>query len=329
MTNQTSSNEMLLRIQQFSNQNLMAEKIHTVEKLGAGFFFEQGMSQGKDNPDQFCFNFHGLNIVFYYFDDRLGNFFHNDFGKRIGSQYSVQSSSKLGPDLSFFITLGSNNQSTPEQFSNEINPDCLVFESLGLELAIQRDFVGKDDLRGHVYLLVQEEFEDGIYNALRWSVPRRLLDKRALLLHSSCVVDHDNRACLFLGHSGAGKTTVASFAGTRKVLGDDMNVVRFENGKIYAYAANLGGAIQSEFSGNGFLVKGVYWLQKSSTVNLFPLAPGQLTQKLLVSAANVFVGDHKMDPLPLVMNLIGPMASLLNGYILNFKKDEEFWNAIQ
>jgi|GEM_PF-1449834 len=328
MTNQISSSEFRSRIHQFSNQALMAEKIHAVENLGAGFFSQQGLIQGKESPEQFCFNFHGLNIVFYYFDERLANFFHNDFGKKIGGQFSNPSSSKLGPDLSFFITLDGND-ANQGQFSNEINPDCLVFESFGLELAIQRDFIGKDDLRGHVYLLVHEELEDGIYNALRWSVPRRLLDKRALLLHSSCVVDHDNRACLFLGHSGAGKTTVASFAGTRKVLGDDMNVVRFENGHIYAYAANLGGAIQSEFSGNGFLVKGVYWLQKSAVSQVIPLAPGQLTQKLLVSAANIFVGDHKMEPLPLVMNLIGPMANSLNGYILNFKKDEEFWNAIQ
>ena len=42
----------------------------------------------------------------------------------------------------------------------------------------------------------------------------------------------------FLGHSGAGKTTVTSLSGNRLILGDDMNLISLDNNKFFGLVKN-------------------------------------------------------------------------------------------
>jgi hypothetical protein len=65
-----------------------------------------------------------------------------------------------------------------------------------------------------------------IENQLRILAAYRLAESGGVLLHSSCVVD-DGGAYLFLGPSGAGKTTLARLgvASGRTVLSDDLNAI--------------------------------------------------------------------------------------------------------
>lgn len=70
-------------------------------------------------------------------------------------------------------------------------------------------------------------------NTLRVMAAYRLFDRGGLLLHSAGVVS-EGRAYLFVGRSGAGKTTFArrSLAEGREVLSDDLNAVVLERGEL-------------------------------------------------------------------------------------------------
>ena len=53
------------------------------------------------------------------------------------------------------------------------------------EVAIQRDFIGVDQVSDNVVIILDEEQNDGFYNAMRWLLPRKMLSLGKLILHSS------------------------------------------------------------------------------------------------------------------------------------------------
>lgn len=209
----------------------------------------------------------------------------------------------------------------------EENPDCLLFNGEKVESAIQRDFIGIDKGK-KVLLNLDAKQSDGIFNALRWLLPRRMIEKGYFLLHSSCVVQ-EGKAHFFLGHSGAGKSTVAKLSGDRIVLGDDMNVMRIKNGKVYARAGGLGGlSFESTNFDEEFPVEGFYWLSQSDEDEKLPLNASIAVTKFLASLANVFWENLEDAQKEKLMSLGLEVATVSPFYELKFTKTEECWNNV-
>lgn len=120
-----------------------------------------------------------------------------------------------------------------------------------------------------------------------------------LFLHASAVVV-DGGAVLFLGHSTAGKSTLARMlAATFPVLADDAvfaardsqgkwRVVeggfRFEDGDI---GRRLGDILRRIEGGGGILVRGCFRLQKAETIKVEPASPWQVARFLTDAAIEV------------------------------------------
>jgi len=217
----------------------------------------------------------------------------------------------------------------PAHFSDEPVPDCHIFESPAGEFAVQRDFVGHDNLMGRISVLTDPQNTDGVYNALRWALPRRMLQHSRILLHSSAVVNREGSAYIFLGHSGFGKTTVASLADDRLVLGDDMNVI-FIDRHVTVKQAFLGGVIIPKIENvSTYPIKAIYWLKQSTSVDVIPLTTITGLQKLVASAANIFIGAQKQVHVKQVMELAMKIIEHVPCYELRFQKNKEFWNVIE
>jgi hypothetical protein len=117
---------------------------------------------------------------------------------------------------------------------------------------------------------VEEPLKDviGVFeNFFRLLVAYRLNEIGGALLHSAAVV-RDSRAYLFLGRSGAGKSTISKInqdAGL-DVLSDDMNALVVENGRTLVeklpFAGDLG---QTAERRGGALLAGIFRLEKAET----------------------------------------------------------------
>lgn len=216
-----------------------------------------------------------------------------------------------------------------DSWQEDVNSDCRIRQTEKAEVAIQRDFVGLRDRSGFAALIANQKIDDGFFNALRWLLPREMVSANSLLLHSSCVVGRNGKAYFFLGPSGAGKTTVTQMSQSRIILGDDMNVLSLNAGRLTAEAGAVGQRFSSpEMFSKQFPVGGFFWLKQSQRNYLHekPVSSGAL--KLLSSCANLFWADSEERLSHLVLPKVAEALKLQPMYELEFNLDGGFWKYV-
>jgi hypothetical protein len=139
-------------------------------------------------------------------------------------------------------------------------------------------------------------------NFLRIMTAFLAVRRGGVLLHSSAVV-RDGRAWLFVGRSGAGKTTIArkALAVGHTVLSDDGNLLLpDENGQYCAgpvpFAGELGQVPCTE--NRAFPVAAICWLNQAEEVALTPLTPALGFSRIMVCSptANTYSQpDYSLD----------------------------------
>jgi hypothetical protein len=162
-------------------------------------------------------------------------------------------------------------------------------------------------------------------NYLRILAAYAILLRGGLLLHSAGFVV-DGAAYLFLGRSGAGKTTVTrmALAAGAKILSDDINiVVPASDGGFAAGAVPFAGELGHESleQSGRYPLKGLYWLEKSPVLGCENIAAAGQLAKLLACCPVVNADPHQLD------RILGTGALLLNNTpmrLLRFRRDEAF-----
>lgn len=197
------------------------------------------------------------------------------------------------------------------------------FEVQG-EVVLQRDFVARRLGSREAVIAAKADSSDGLFNALRWFLPPALLSQGALIAHSAAVVGRDGRAHVFLGHSGAGKSTVASLAAGRPVLGDDINLIRVGDLAATVEPALLG---QARFDATRIdkpaQLAGFYWLRQSPEVQVRALSPGELARALVHT---FLLSDTGL--VDVLMEKLVMLVQQVPGFELSFRKDSDFWEVI-
>jgi hypothetical protein len=197
------------------------------------------------------------------------------------------------------------------------------FEVRG-EVIVQRDFMARRLGCSGAAIAVRTDSTDGFFNALRFFLPQALFSRGALVLHSAAVVGHDGRARIFLGHSGAGKTTVASLAENRPVLGDDITLARVTGTGLTVEPALLGQKFwRTDWLGRPAEVAGLYWLTKADDVSLRKLSPAELARALVHS---VLLPEPRLAGA--LMEAVGQLGERVPGFELSFRKDPAFWEVV-
>lgn len=160
----------------------------------------------------------------------------------------------------------------------------------------------RPELTGTVWTSLSEGVElQGVFeNFLRVLVAYRLLATGGALVHSAGVVE-EGRAYLFLGPSGAGKTSVGRLARSagRTVLSDDMNAVvaasrtsGFQVERL-PFAGDLGQTDRGEVYPLGGLLR----LQKGPEVHLEDLSPARALAGVLSCCPFVNADPHRREVL--------------------------------
>ncbi|MGR8933048.1 MAG: hypothetical protein ACU837_01500 [Gammaproteobacteria bacterium] len=162
-------------------------------------------------------------------------------------------------------------------------------------------------------------------NYLRVLTAYAILMHGGLLLHSSGIVA-DGKAYLFLGRSGAGKTTLAriALAGDAKILSDDINIVYPTTGGSFVasaipFAGELGHAHLEQHG--RYPLGGLFWLEKSAFSNSASLAGGAQIAKLFACCPVVNADVRQLDRILMIGR------TLLAGLpmrVLNFSRDDSF-----
>jgi hypothetical protein len=213
----------------------------------------------------------------------------------------------------------------------------------GYRLNFQRSFPGETPYKsvwfdrnfetGHL-LLSRKFFQDGApvypleYPLDEVLMIHRLACGQGLEVHAVGIVDEIGCGHLFLGHSGAGKSTTARLwlaqPGIR-ILSDDRIVLRPRDGKICMYGTPWHGdaGISSPESA---AVSNIYFLEQYKRNQLLPLAPGFAAAELF---ARSFVPRHCPKGLDFALGFIERVAREIPCNIFRFLPQPSAVEAIR
>ena len=262
-------------------------------------------------------NYHGIHLNFHSPEEKLIQ----DIKSLIPQSW--QSKEKADTDIYFLSP--KHFGVSPEEWSDEPEQDCFIEDNI----AIQRDFAAIKYERT-INVIADLKVSDSFHNFLRWYLPKELMKLNQYVLHSSCIVGIDGKARFFLGHSGAGKSTIASLSEDRAILGDDMNIILKEDGKFFAMPGAIGGLFFKDAKyDQKYEIAGFYWLEQSARNKKIELSLPKAIAKLTASVTNVFWETLSEKEITRIMEFNLDVIHNYPFYALEFKKDSSFWDIIE
>lgn len=291
----------------FSNQDLIEEK----KKLLSHF------TSCKDH--QLDCSFHGVHFKIFSdnknFIKNLASYLPNSWLKKCESTLTIYHSSNL---------------ETSKDWDDEASSLLHTENTHGQTTAIQRDFAAFfDEQTQTAYTYFEPIIGDGFYNFFRWFLSERLIHLNQCMLHSACILDHEQRAHVFLGPSGAGKTTMTELSSPRTILGDDMNLLKVEKRRVLCSPGAVGGLYLPQVDlDQSFPLAGFYWLQQSNVNNISSLSPIKQYQYLYASLANISWPGISSSSLKQADYLIHSILERFEVKTLHFKKETSVWSII-
>ena len=294
-----------------SSPDLFARKIELLEKP-----FFQSRSQFSHSDE---FTYHGIPLRFYC-EEKSFLLSLKKFLPR--SWHGVKEE-----PFEIFLIDPQKYEISQDEFSDESSQDLYTPH---MSMGVQRDFAARVIDEKKSLLICHPSIDDGLFNFLRWFLPLKLLEEKKLILHSSCVLDERGLAHIFLGHSGAGKSTVASLRGEREVLGDDMNIVCFKNGTPFVSAGAIGGAFASTVGyEQQFPIHGFYWLVQDRETKKISLSRVDAHNRLLSSFANLPWEAMQKPHFNFLFSCAHKLTETAPVYELHFRKTQEFWYYVK
>lgn len=145
-----------------------------------------------------------------------------------------------------------------------------------------------------------------------------------LLIHSSCVIEN-NKAYLFAGHSGAGKSTAAKLSDPRELLSDEASIVKITPDTITVFDSPF----RSELSRSGTMEKsslaGIYLLNQAASNHKVALSK---SDGFLQLVDKVFYWAHSLEETVNILHMLLVLAKAVTIYELHFQKNDTFWELI-
>ena len=183
-----------------------------------------------------------------------------------------------GAWYSFTVTEASGRQ-------NPFKPSVL-FDGRSLELK-RGDFEAVLDMRTGTGTLKAAPDEQCLDAFLRSLISFLLIRSGGFMLHSAGIVKN-GKAYVFLGKSGAGKSTISKLAAAAgaEALSDEINLVRFEKGRFRVYGSPFWGEMRADGKPGSWPLGGIYLLQKARINNIRSCSKPEALKLLLRCLVN-------------------------------------------
>ncbi|WP_127714117.1 hypothetical protein [Halobacteriovorax sp. HLS] len=299
----------------FENKPLLEKKLELLNNILVNF-----CEQKKTLKNEVKTSYHEEEISFFTSNNKL----EKDFAKVLPASWLQPSRKRTH---SIYIFNPEDYGFTISDWQFETSQDCFLDSTQ--KSALQRDFISHELNDQETILICHNSMDDGLNNFLRWFLPRRLLKKGTLVFHSSCVIEN-GQAKVFLGHSGAGKSTMVSLREGREHLSDDMNLITIENDKIFIQAGAIGGLFFDKVDySKKYPVSSFSWLVQDSLFSSQKLTPTKAYTRALASVSNIFWDTLEVSETNKVMKLVKSITAACPFYSLHFKKDPEVWKYVE
>ena len=162
---------------------------------------------------------------------------------------------------------------------------------------------------------------------MRILVAYAALDLKGGLFHSAAVVEGDS-AWLFVGHSGAGKSTISRLAldSGRAVLSDDLNPVlpNARGGLDVVGSPFLGD--EGARTPTRHALNAIYRLEKGAKDGVRTMGEAETLASLMASSPYLNRDPHRIETL--YANL-ATLAGCVPQRVLTFRRDGTFWPLLE
>lgn len=155
----------------------------------------------------------------------------------------------------------------------------------------------------------------------------RLSRGEGVEVHAVGICDQGGRGHLFLGHSGAGKSTTARLWLQRpgvKILSDDRIILRSDGGAIWMYGTPWHGDAGIA-SPDCVRLSAIYLLEHGDRNEQLPLLPGQAAAELFTRS---FVTHHSGEGIRFTLEFLDRVARQVACSIFRFVPDDSAVEAI-
>jgi hypothetical protein len=149
-----------------------------------------------------------------------------------------------------------------------------------------------------------------------------LSQKSGIIVHA-CGISHCEKGYLFLGQSGAGKSTIVGLwedKGECQVLSDDRIVIRSQNGRFYAYGTPWHGEGKF-FSTEKVRLERIFFLKQGKTNQIRMLNPVDAASRLFICSFPTFYDAKGIGN---TLDLINSIAIEVECYELSFVPEVSF-----
>lgn len=145
-----------------------------------------------------------------------------------------------------------------------------------------------------------------------------------MMLHSSCAVER-NRAYLFAGQSGAGKSTVVALSEPRKILSDEAALLKIEADGVYVYDSPFRSDSMPTFDREPLPLAGIHLLKQSQEIRRERVKSSEAVFQLM---DKIFYWAADPGETVKLLALCGKLVSHVPVYDLMFQKNNLFWERI-
>lgn len=155
----------------------------------------------------------------------------------------------------------------------------------------------------------------------------RLARGQGVELHAMGLVDEAGRGHLFLGHSGAGKSTSARLwqrESRALILSDDRIILRERDGQVWMYGTPWHGDAGIASPEAAPLYR-TYFLEHGSASELTPISKGRAAAEFV---ARCFVPHYSPDAIDFTLGFLERVARVTPCYVFRFLPDKSAVEAI-
>ncbi|CAG7632586.1 hypothetical protein ACFQI7_17890 [Paenibacillus allorhizosphaerae] len=145
-----------------------------------------------------------------------------------------------------------------------------------------------------------------------------------LLIHSSCLLEQ-NRAYLFAGHSGAGKSTVVQLSWPRPILSDEATIVKISEHGVVIYNSPFRSDTELPDIPGTYPLTAIQILRQSPDNRRLRMGGMEGLQSVL---HRVFYWAHDPEETKKVFRMCKLLAEQVPVYEMYFQKNNTFWEEI-